>query len=49
MVSKNGLVFNHSYSIVGIYKIDLNDTKLNLIKLRNPTGDLEWLGDFSDK
>ena len=42
----DGLVENHAYSILRIYK----DNNIRLIQLRNPWGNYhEWNGDWSDK
>lgn len=41
-----GLIGDHEYSLIDVYKLNNN---LNLIKIRNPWGNLEWNGDWSDK
>ncbi len=43
---KLGLVFGHAYSLLDCYQ-DENGS-LQLVKLRNPWGEFEWKGDFSD-
>jgi hypothetical protein len=40
-----GLVESHAYTIIGVYERE----NLRLVKLRNPWGQFEWKGDFSDK
>lgn len=44
-IEKVGLVPGHAYTVISLYEID----KLKLIKIRNPWGQFEWNGDFSDK
>ncbi|EDQ86571.1 uncharacterized protein MONBRDRAFT_33774 [Monosiga brevicollis MX1] len=40
-----GLVSGHAYSLIGVYKSKRGH---RLIQLRNPWGELEWTGDWSD-
>lgn len=40
----DGIAMGHAYSIMQLYA----DGSLKLIKLRNPWGELEWTGDWSD-
>lgn len=40
-----GLVNSHAYTIIDLYE----EGELRLLKLRNPWGQFEWKGDFSDK
>ena len=42
-----GLIASHAYSIIGIF--DLKEENLKLVKLRNPWGEKEYNGDWSDK
>ena len=42
---KMGLIQSHAYSIISCYEIDGK----KLLKLRNPWGNFEWTGDYSDK
>ena len=44
-----GLISNHAYTIINIYEINYNESQLRLIKLRNPWGEKEFNGDWSDK
>jgi hypothetical protein len=39
-----GMVPNHVYSLLGIYNLD----GVTVIKIRNPWGNFEWKGDWSD-
>lgn len=44
-----GLIGNHSYGILDVRDIIKKDkSKDKLIRLRNPWGDFEWKGDWSD-
>ena len=45
--NNNGIVSGHAYSILGIK--ELSSENVRLIKLRNPYGEVEWTGDWSDK
>lgn len=44
-----GLVSDHAYSVIGVKNV-LHPKlgKVNLVKLRNPWGRLEWKGDWSE-
>jgi calpain-5 len=53
-----GLVLGHAYSVTAVRKVPLAGTgifgifrrdKLSMIRLRNPWGDSEWSGPFSDR
>jgi hypothetical protein len=44
-----GLIGNHSYGVLDARRITLdNGDSEQLIKLRNPWGETEWNGDWSD-
>jgi hypothetical protein len=43
-----GIVGGHAYSLLAGYEIDYQGRKLKLVKLRNPWGDKEWTGPWSD-
>ena len=44
-----GLISNHAYTIINIYEIKNENQILRLVKLRNPWGEKEFNGDWSDK
>jgi calpain-15 len=39
---------SHAYSLVGCYDLRNGDTRIRLVKIRNPWGLQEWHGDWSD-
>ena len=43
----NGLISNHAYTLMNLY--ELREENLKLVKLRNPWGEKEFIGDWSDK
>ncbi|XP_054856079.1 calpain-12-like [Eublepharis macularius] len=43
-----GLVKGHAYSITGVHKLDVEGKKVKLLRLRNPWGEVEWRGRWSD-
>ncbi|XP_067413348.1 calpain-12 [Emydura macquarii macquarii] len=43
-----GLVKGHAYSITNAVKLDHRGKKLKLLRLRNPWGEVEWNGRWSD-
>lgn len=49
-LSKMGLITNHAYSIIdtAVLRDSSNGNEIRLIKIRNPWGTNEWLGDWSD-
>jgi calpain-15 len=46
---KTGLLSTHSYSILAAIELDTAYGRVELLKMRNPWGDFEWNGDWSDK
>mmetsp|Transcript_19879 Transcript_19879/g.18894 ORF Transcript_19879/g.18894 Transcript_19879/m.18894 type:complete len:131 (-) Transcript_19879:12-404(-) len=49
-MSKVGLVDAHAYSLINVYEEqDDAGNKVRLVKIRNPWGQKEWQGDWSDK
>lgn len=47
-IEKVGLIKNHSFSLVSAQEEEYNNEKIKLLKLRNPFGEGEWTGDYSD-
>lgn len=55
--AKTGLVTGHAYSVTAIRKVHLGERltfsfkaeKLFMVRLRNPWGNREWNGAWSDK
>jgi Ca2+-binding EF-hand superfamily protein len=45
----NGLIIGHAYSITRVLEITVNQKKQQLLRLRNPWGQKEWNGAWSDK
>jgi len=44
-----GLVYSHAYSIMGVARVkDKLGLTVDLVKLRNPWGELDWTGAWSD-
>ena len=41
----NGILGGHAYTVISVYEIERN----RLVKIRNPHGEKEWNGDFSDR
>ncbi|XP_005462383.1 calpain-1 catalytic subunit-like [Oreochromis niloticus] len=44
-----GLVDGHAYSITEITEVELNGSKVRLVRIMNPWGKREWSGKWSDK
>lgn len=47
--SRDGIFFSHAYSILAAYEITVDGRKVKLCKLRNPHGEGEYNGRFSDR
>nr|KAF6391445.1 calpain 3 [Pipistrellus kuhlii] len=43
-----GLVRGHAYSVTGLDETTFKDEKVKLVRLRNPWGQVEWTGSWSD-
>jgi hypothetical protein len=48
-MKKWGLITNHAYSLIQVAVVKKDGKNIELCKLRNPWGDHEWNGDWSDK
>lgn len=49
-VDSTGIVSGHAYSLISVHEFSLDDdTLVRLCKLRNPWGEGEWKGDWSDE
>uniref|UniRef100_UPI00358EAB74 calpain-9-like n=1 Tax=Myxine glutinosa TaxID=7769 RepID=UPI00358EAB74 len=47
--TSTGLVKGHAYSITGINTVNLRGQKLQMVRIRNPWGEVEWNGPWSDR
>eukprot|EP01022_Parablepharisma_sp_SALTPOND_P026586 TRINITY_DN64445_c0_g1_i1.p1 TRINITY_DN64445_c0_g1~~TRINITY_DN64445_c0_g1_i1.p1 ORF type:complete len:1204 (-),score=5.94 TRINITY_DN64445_c0_g1_i1:53-3520(-) len=43
-----GLIKNHAYSLIGVKEVSYNGYPIRLVQLRNPWGEKEWNGEWSD-
>ncbi|XP_060048001.1 calpain-9 isoform X2 [Erinaceus europaeus] len=44
-----GLIKGHAYTVTGIDQVNFQDKKTELIRIRNPWGQVEWNGSWSDR
>ncbi|XP_021102109.1 calpain-8 isoform X2 [Heterocephalus glaber] len=47
-VTRQKLVKSHAYSVTGVEEVDVGGRPEQLIRLRNPWGEVEWTGAWSD-
>ncbi|XP_078464524.1 calpain-9-like isoform X1 [Lampetra planeri] len=47
--TKEGIVLGHAYSVTGVEKVIYRGQSVELVRLRNPWGCVEWSGDWSDR
>jgi len=43
-----GLVSDHAYAVISVHEIDTDQGPVKLLRMFNPWGHKEWLGDWSD-
>lgn len=46
-IKERGLVPLHAYTLIEVIEIDIDNTKIRLLKIRNPWGYNEWNGEWS--
>ena len=44
-----GVISGHAYSLISIHEVKSEGKSVKLLRLRNPWGQGEWQGDWSDK
>lgn len=48
VINDFGIAGGHAYSLLAGYEVNTSQGRERLVKIRNPWGDKEWLGRFSD-
>ncbi|KAL5009574.1 hypothetical protein ScPMuIL_011879 [Solemya velum] len=46
---KFGLIGNHAYSVTGFSDVKMSGKSVDLLRVRNPWGETEWTGPWSDR
>ncbi|CAL8284870.1 unnamed protein product [Lota lota] len=49
LTKSNGLVQGHAYSVTGVKQVISNVQPIQVVRLFNPWGNGEWIGDWSDR
>uniref|UniRef100_A0A8D2A3H6 Calpain 9 n=1 Tax=Sus scrofa TaxID=9823 RepID=A0A8D2A3H6_PIG len=44
-----GLIKGHAYTVTGVDQVNIRGQKVELIRVRNPWGQVEWTGSWSDR
>jgi len=47
-LQRSGLVGSHAYSLLSVHEVRSMGREIKLVKLRNPWGEKEWKGAWSD-
>jgi len=45
---KMGLISDHAYAVISLHVVETDLGEVKLIKMWNPWGHKEWMGDWSD-
>ncbi len=46
---ESGVISGHAYSLISVKEFEVNGETIRLLVLRNPWGEGEWTGAWSDK